>query len=304
MNSIHRRLLAPVASLIIMAAPFADASFWPSYNWDPATISTCTTWMDPFFNQSCAEFRSYWGFTPEQFHEFNPSIGVDCSGWDGELMTSYCVADEARDDQLYATAAFTESLLWETMTRIPMAQRTPTATIAGMAIPSPATWFSPGCWKHDPEHMLLLGKQPSLIDDKMTWAKCKARCWELVPQVLITRAGIRNGNECWCGTTEMVYNGQMADFMADSEKCNVPCAGDQAHHCGGKDHVEIAGALVITGSGTPWGGVKATGTTTTSAPTASSTQGASGTPKSAAGGRFSQRNVLLAFAGMVVAMAL
>jgi hypothetical protein len=47
-----------------------------------------------FDNSTCEYIRSSFTITPEQFHEWNPSPVLDCSGWHN--MQSYCIVTQGR----------------------------------------------------------------------------------------------------------------------------------------------------------------------------------------------------------------
>jgi len=280
------RLLLAIAASIIIAPSDAAEDTGPYGEWDPNTISTCVTWETPRFGQTCDEYLNDWRITPQQFREFNPSVGVDGSGWDNSSMTAYCIADEAREDELYATATFDMSM-FPKHTRTPMSLRTPTHTIEGVAVPSPTVWNNHACYVDKDPAKPILGRQLIAADDELTWAKCKARCWEEMPRIKATVAGMKNGNECWCGTEEYWPRVRDEDLVAKLEDCDIPCTGDTSVHCGGKDLIEVAPAVVITGTGMPWGGVKATSTSApagSAAPTGGQSS-SSGSPQSAANGR-------------------
>ena len=49
-------------------------------------------------------------------------------------------------------------------------------------------------------------------------------------------AGVEYGDECYCGTG---YAGGVAPPVANTSDCNIPCAGDYSHACGGSWRMEI-----------------------------------------------------------------
>lgn len=277
------RLLVAIAASLLITSSDAVEDMGPGAHWDPNTISTCVVWEEPRFNMTCETFRDSWGISPQQFHEFNPAIGVDCSGWDNSTMTSYCIGDEAREDQLYATATFDMSM-FPKHTSTPMSLRTPTHTIDGVAVPSPTVWSWHSCYIDRDPAKPILERKLIAADGEMTWTKCKARCWEEMPRIKATVAGLKNGNECWCGTEAYWPRVRDEDLIAKIEDCNVPCTGNQSVHCGGKDMIEVAPAVVITGTGMPWGGVKATSTsalTGSAAPTGGQSSSPGSSPNTA-----------------------
>ncbi len=76
--------LAALAAL----ACHATAMPYPNLQWDPDTAKDCVDWYDNYDNE-CKKVRDQFSITPEQFHKWNPSIGLDCSGW--HSPQSYCI---------------------------------------------------------------------------------------------------------------------------------------------------------------------------------------------------------------------
>jgi hypothetical protein len=52
----------------------------PQLQWDPDTAKDCVEWYNHGDDESksCEYVRDYFTITPEQFHKWNPSIGLDC----------------------------------------------------------------------------------------------------------------------------------------------------------------------------------------------------------------------------------
>lgn len=67
-------LLLSFVALVRLTTP----SNTPQLQWDPATASDCVEWYDNGDGESCEAVRKYWGITPEDFHKWNPSVGLDC----------------------------------------------------------------------------------------------------------------------------------------------------------------------------------------------------------------------------------
>ncbi|KAH7021102.1 uncharacterized protein B0I36DRAFT_367546 [Microdochium trichocladiopsis] len=57
---------------------------------DPNTTSDCVDWYnDELTGESCAYIRQYFGISPELFHQWNHSVGLDCAPW--SFDQSYCI---------------------------------------------------------------------------------------------------------------------------------------------------------------------------------------------------------------------
>ncbi|KAH7039716.1 uncharacterized protein B0I36DRAFT_309152 [Microdochium trichocladiopsis] len=264
-------VLASASTLLIAPVPVeAGAGGWPEYQWDPETIPTCTTWQEPDENQTCEQFRAYWGLTAEDFNTYNPSVGVDCKGW--YWQQSYCISDAKRDADYIATATdpFWVSLVSSLPTPTP---GTPTHVVEGTPIPSPWLWKPYSCYPTGPDPFAnkILDQQISKGDKSMTVQNCRARCWDLLPSKTITFMGMRNGDECWCGPHLM----SPADYHYSGwGSCNSTCSGNEKQKsCGGKEHMAVWGAVVLYGKG-PFPSVSAAASSGIQ-PTAATTTGSS-----------------------------
>ncbi|KXJ87840.1 hypothetical protein Micbo1qcDRAFT_236083 [Microdochium bolleyi] len=260
--------------LFLLLAPPSAAQDWPVFQWDPETIATCTSWANPTADEKCEDFRKMFAISPEQFHAFNPSVGLDCSGWLKYPGTAYCIADTVRVAQYWATA--TEPMF--TSLRPTTTPSTGTATTAktleGTPVPSPLMWKPSDCYETGPDPFAnkVLDQQVVKGDKSLTIEACEARCWDLVPSLDGTYAGLRNGDECWCGPRVM----REYDPFRSWDGCNATCAGDKKRHCGGKEHMAVYRAIVIHGTGAAWGQVGATTASSTAAPAGVSTAASAG----------------------------
>jgi hypothetical protein len=70
-------------------------------------------------------------------------------------------------------------------------------------------------------------------DEKETVEKCKEKCRKIQYKI----AGLKLGNECWCGDRN---NGMLA---GDQKECNMPCGGDAKVKCGGTQRMNVFGAV-------------------------------------------------------------
>ncbi|KAL2813513.1 hypothetical protein BJX63DRAFT_393972 [Aspergillus granulosus] len=201
--------LAASASLYVAAA---DQT--PGLYADPDTISSCVEWYDNNEGLACEETREYWGITPEQFTEWNPSVSLDCEPWE---YKSYCIVTQERLDNSSSSA--TSSTATSTLTS--------TATLG----PSPTAWTDLGCYFDDPDLLPLMEERVSGEggDGSLTIAKCQNECY----RAAYTFAGVKAGNECWCSP---FVGGEHARNQTD---CNIPCSGANDEICGGKDTVNV-----------------------------------------------------------------
>lgn len=205
---------------LVLAPHLCAASSKPVFSSDPETIETCIEWWDnPDDSTSCEYVRDLFGITPEEFHEWNPSLSVDCDPWLFPL--SYCVSTSDRGPPPGAT----------TITPTP----TPTTTTTSSHVASPTSWTPRGCYPDDdPEYPVLEhmvseeGGDPSL-----DIAGCENSCWEASVNGTVLYAGVKEGNQCWCSS---FIGGESA---SDQDKCGTPCSGNEGEICGGEDHINV-----------------------------------------------------------------
>jgi hypothetical protein len=67
----------------------------PLLQWDPDTVADCVGWYDNAETFSCEDIRKLYGITPEEFHSWIPSVGLDCEPWS---FQSYCIITQEKID--------------------------------------------------------------------------------------------------------------------------------------------------------------------------------------------------------------
>ncbi|KAK3338131.1 hypothetical protein B0H65DRAFT_477881 [Neurospora tetraspora] len=216
---------------LLSIARQAASSPTPWMEYDPDTAKDCVEWHNNLIDEpepyigdsSCKAVRDYYGITPEEFHKWNPSVGLDCQPWYDE--TSYCIVTLER---LNDTGKLTTTSSSSTATA------TTTTTSAFTLGPSPTSWAARGCYVEDPKlHVLEQNMSPAAGDASLTIPKCKNSCYRRA----YTFAGLQEGNQCWCGS----YVG--GEWTSNQTDCNVPCTGDKNSFCGGKGLLNIFEAL-------------------------------------------------------------
>ncbi|WVW86538.1 hypothetical protein I302_108587 [Kwoniella bestiolae CBS 10118] len=98
----------------------------------------------------------------------------------------------------------------------------------------PSGWSSLGCMVDDQSNRALTGGSTSSSSN--TVQSCIASC----ASKGFTYAGVEYGQECWCGKT--------ARLTAASSGCDVACAGDGSHVCGGSNRLNVYVAKSATTS--------------------------------------------------------
>ncbi|RSL72593.1 hypothetical protein CEP53_000991 [Fusarium sp. AF-6] len=200
---------------------FCAGSGWaPGLPYDRNTIHSCIEWYDNDEGKTCEQIRDYFKITPEQFSEWNPSIGLDCKPW---KLQSYCIVTLER----VATDPPKPRTTKPTTTFTP----TPSTTALG---PSPAAWTHLGCYVDANSSLPVLVKRVSKEggDAALTIPKCEDACY----RARFEFAGVKEGNECWCSS---FVAGEWARNQTD---CNTPCSGDKTKMCGSKDLINVFAA--------------------------------------------------------------
>lgn len=192
----------------------------PGFPVKPDTIASCTHWYDNWMGEECKVVRDwYFAISPEDFHRWNPSISLDCKGW--EEWHSYCIGVEGQSSSSSSTSATPKST--STFKLAPTPTPTPTPVLEG--------WEPMGCFIDD--HTLRT-KSTREGGSTLTVEKCQAACWldgfEFV--------GLKSGTECWCGT----FVG--GDWTKDQEDCKMPCPGDSTQKCGGDELFSVFRAVL------------------------------------------------------------
>ena len=209
--------MKPYFSILVFLAHYAAAGDQPELQWDPATVDDCAGWYDNGGDSTCEYIRKIFGISPEEFHSWNPSVGLDCKPWD---IQSYCIITQSKLDLLPSTTSSTKI-------------STTTITSATSTLrPSPTAWEEIGCYAENPE-MPILEENINTNGDDLSIPKCKDSCY----QRAYAFAGVQQGNQCWCSS---YVGGEWASNQTD---CNTPCTGDQDTICGGKGVLNVFEAL-------------------------------------------------------------
>ncbi|KAK5996067.1 WSC domain-containing protein [Cladobotryum mycophilum] len=207
-------------AVLALGLRFCAASPYPEMQYDPDTTKDCLYWYNNIEGKTCQQVRDYFNLTPEEFAQWNPSVGVNCDKlW---IVGSYCIMTNEKLAKLTATASPSEATSTSTTT---------TSTTLG---PSPTAWKELGCYA-DRLNRSILDKLVSGKDGDaaLTIPKCQDTCYRLDFQY----AGVKAGNECWC-------SGYVAgEWTPHTTDCNMTCTGDIKKNCGGKDCLNVFKAL-------------------------------------------------------------
>lgn len=201
------------------------ASSTPEMQWDPDTISSCIEWYNNDGTRTCEYIRDLFQITPQEFHAWNPSVGLDCKPWDYQ---SYCILTKEK------WASFSSTTTHASKT---------TSTSVSTHVPSPTTWKALGCYTDDDPAWPVLEKAYSKEggDPSLKISNCQSTCWAASLTRKVLFAGVKEGNQCWCGS---FVAGETSRNQTD---CNLPCSGNKTEICGGKGRLNVF-APVITGS--------------------------------------------------------
>lgn len=202
-----------LSSLVVLAGQ-GSCTPYPELQWDPDTVKDCVGWYNNVEGESCESVRSLFGISPELFHKWNPSIGLDCKPWDYQ---SYCIITQERIDNIETTTVSSST--------------TTSATTSGVTLgPSPTSWAYLGCYIEDSKLPILeKNVSPAGGDAALTIPNCKSSCFAKAYDF----AGVQEGNQCWCSS----YVG--GEWTGNQTDCNAPCTGDKETFCGGKGLVSV-----------------------------------------------------------------
>ncbi|KAF7552994.1 hypothetical protein G7Z17_g3940 [Cylindrodendrum hubeiense] len=205
----------------------AAASSTPLLQWDPDTISTCVEWYNNGGSDTCEYIRHMFAISAEEFHKWNPSVGTDCKPW---RYQSYCILTQER----LAT-------LTSTTTKAPP---TTTTTKTSSHVASPTSWTAMGCYIDDDPKFPVLETIASNNSKALLIKNCENKCWVTSTGRTTLFAGVKQGNQCWCGS---FVDGQKSKNQTD---CNTPCTGNAKEMCGGKNLINVfkpvAGKSAVT----------------------------------------------------------
>lgn len=214
---------------LVLAPRLCAATPKPVYSSDPETVESCIDWWNNGDEStSCEHVRNLFGISPEEFHEWNPSLSVDCEPW--RFPLSYCVSTSDREPPPGAST---------TTTRV-----STTTTSTSSHVPSPTSWRARGCYPDDDPEYPVLERMVSEEggDSSLDIASCENSCWEASVNGTVLYAGVKEGNQCWCSS---FIGGESA---TDQDKCNMPCSGDEEEICGGEDHLNVFEPVTTTAS--------------------------------------------------------
>lgn len=203
---------------LVALARQVTSTGYPTLQWDPDTAKDCVEWYNNSENESCDAVRAYFGITPEEFHKWNPSVGLDCKPWDYQ---SYCIVtlDKLNNNTVTTTTTSSSSTT-----------ATITTSSAFTPGPSPTAWTDMGCYVEDSKLPVLeQNMSPVGGDASLTIPECKDSCYRRNYGF----AGVQEGNQCWCGT---YVGGEWATNQTD---CNTSCTGDEKTLCGGQGLINV-----------------------------------------------------------------
>ncbi|KAL6803002.1 hypothetical protein GGI42DRAFT_359895 [Trichoderma sp. SZMC 28013] len=201
----------------------------PQLQWDPDTISSCMDWVDNVGKETCEYVRDMFGISPQDFHTWNPFVGLDCKPWN---IQSYCILTREK----WASFTSTRSVSMSKTTS------TSTSTSVSTHVPSPTAWEALGCYTDDVPVLPVLENEYSKDggDPALKISSCQSTCWAASLKRTVLYAGVKEGNQCWCGS---FVAGETSRNQTD---CNLPCSGDKTQICGGKGRINVF-APVTTG---------------------------------------------------------
>lgn len=220
---------------LALSVGLCAASGEPELGWDPDTTLPCTDWYDNVMEETCEEVRDYYRITPEEFHRWNPSVGVDCKPW---RIQSYCIVPLERWESFTRTRSVAPSTTYEE----------PSSTVS-THVASPTAWSALGCYEVGPSQYPTLEfnlDADSGGDPDLSIAACEDACWEASVNGTVLFAGVRAGDQCWCS------NFVGGDTALDESTCDTPCSGNPDEICGGDDRVNVFSPLSTSDAWTPW----------------------------------------------------
>ncbi|EHK27165.1 uncharacterized protein TRIVIDRAFT_175914 [Trichoderma virens Gv29-8] len=194
----------------------------PKMEWDPNTISSCIEWYDNGGTETCEYIRDMFGITPEDFHAWNPSIGLDCKPW---YPVSYCILTREKWASFTSTARVSKTT----------STTSTTSTSVSTHVPSPTAWEALGCYTDDDPAWPVMEKEYSKEggDTSLKVSDCQSTCWAASVNRTVLYAGVKEGNQCWCSR---FVAGETSRNETD---CNLPCSGDKTEICGGKGRLNV-----------------------------------------------------------------
>ncbi|KAL7801204.1 hypothetical protein V8C43DRAFT_185371 [Trichoderma afarasin] len=207
---------------LVFVVCLCEAGPTPQLQWDPDTISSCMEWIDNVGEETCEYVRDMFKISPEDFHTWNPSVGLDCKPWN---FQSYCILTKERWPSFTSTRSVSMS----------KTTFTSTSTSASSHVPSPTAWEALGCYTDDVPDLPVLEYKYSKDggDPALKISSCQSTCWAASRKRDVLYAGVKEGNQCWCGS---FVGGETSRNQTD---CNIPCSGDKTQICGGKGRINV-----------------------------------------------------------------
>ncbi|UKZ68125.1 uncharacterized protein TrAtP1_009161 [Trichoderma atroviride] len=212
-----------VALALSWGITLTAASPHPELQWDPNTISTCREWFNNAGSDTCESIRSMLGISPEDFHKWNPSVGVDCKPWNYQ---SYCILTEEKWASYTSTHTTTKA-------------KTTTTSSSSTHVPSPTSWNALGCYTDDDAKYPVLEKQVSSNDAALQIETCEDQCWK-ASNGTVLYADVKQGNQRWCGS----FVGGQTTW--NQTECNSPCSGNKQEICGSKGRINVFEPVTTT----------------------------------------------------------
>jgi hypothetical protein len=204
---------ASIFFTVAALARHATSTGLPLLQWDPDTVADCVEWYNNGENESCESVRKMFGITPEVFHEWNPSVDLDCKPWNWQ---SYCIVTQQKLDQTKPTTSSSTTI----------STTTSSSTSLG---PSPTAWTERGCYLENPGRPVLEQNLDPSGDTSLTIPSCKNSCYFRAYRF----AGVQQGNQCWCSS----YIG--GEWTRNQSDCNTPCTGEKNTFCGGEGLLNV-----------------------------------------------------------------
>ncbi|KAF2998802.1 hypothetical protein E8E13_001029 [Curvularia kusanoi] len=188
----------------------------PTFDVDDNTAPNCVEWYNNAGRETCDAVLKSFGIPRQDFHEMNPSVGLDCQPFNAGQ--SFCLITQEKLDQ-FTTKSSSSSIVTSTST----------SSVFSLG-PSPTAWNDKGCYVENEKLPILeQNMSPAGGDSSLSVPKCKNSCYRRA----YAFAGLQAGNQCWCGN----YIG--GEWTKNQTECNIPCTGDKAVFCGGKGLVNI-----------------------------------------------------------------
>ncbi|KAH7419627.1 WSC domain-containing protein [Cadophora sp. MPI-SDFR-AT-0126] len=241
MTSIMRQLLWGFLWII---PTFVAAGSQPNMPYDSTTTKDCTWWYDNYEGLTCDYIRNAFRISIEDFVLWNPSLTSTCGNW---KERSYCV--EVNDFP-------TSSPSIQSSTASTRSSTTSSAMATSTVKPH---WTPLGCYLDSTPPTLSTRTDIVGGDSAMTIENCQTACFSSG----LTYAGLEAKSQCWCGD-------YVANELANSTDCNMPCAGNSTQICGGVGRINVYKGVIPSSSTSSSTISTSTSASSASAPTSTS----------------------------------